>query len=261
MTTDWHQAGITAYRWPQRLSLALLALRECLWLYGALLIGRAQLDVPAVARALRQSGLSILPALTLMGLAAGLLMGNRTQTILIWLDFPSLVLPTVIDAITRELVPILVGVLVSSRAGVALAVRQATLVVTGERDALLTLGLDPIRFTTGPALLAMLVMSFAAAVWGNLTVLSATAFWLWQQEGVSVVLFWEVLTHTLSPALVAEGVFKPMLFALLIALVATVNGFTAPRQPQGIDQAATHTMIGAVTAIVLADTLLTLLLV
>jgi len=43
--------------------------------------------------------------------------------------------------------------------------RQATLAVSGEMDGLLVSGIDPIRFTLGPVLLAMLLMSFAFAVW------------------------------------------------------------------------------------------------
>ena len=48
-----------------------------------------------------------------------------------------------------ELVPILVGILVAGRAGVALAVRQATLVVSGQMDGLLVTGTNPIQFTLG----------------------------------------------------------------------------------------------------------------
>jgi phospholipid/cholesterol/gamma-HCH transport system permease protein len=239
--------------WLDRLGLAPLALIECLRLYGSILQGKARLDLPSFAVALRQAGLSILPALTLVGIAAGAILGSQTQDILAWFDLPGLVLPAVIDGVVSQVVPILVGILVSGRAGVALAVRQATLVVTGERDALLVMGIDPIRFTLGPVLPAMLIMGCAAAVWGNLVTLGATAIWLGYTEDVPMALFLEVLTRTLSLSDCFEAVLKPMLFALLVALVATVNGLTAIRRPQDIDRAATRTMIGAVTTILLAD--------
>lgn len=236
-----------------RLVLAPLALIECLRLYAEILQGRARLDLPSFAMALRQSGLSILPALTLVGVAAGMILGSRTQSVLVWFDLPALVLPALIGGVVTEIVPILVGILVSGRAGVALAVRQATLVVTGERDALLVMGIDPIRFTLGPVLPAMLIMGLAVAVWGNLVTLGATAIWLRYTEDVSIALFLDVLTRALSLSDCLEAAIKPIFFALLVALVATINGITALRRPQSIDRAATRTMIGAVTTILLAD--------
>ena len=52
---------------------------------------------------------------------------------------------------------------------------------------------------------------------------------------------------------------KPMLFALLIALIATINGTAAGRDPLSVGEAATRTMIGAVAAILLADLVVILL--
>jgi phospholipid/cholesterol/gamma-HCH transport system permease protein len=56
----------------------------------------------------------------------------------------------------------------------------------------------------------------------------------------------------------AEALVKPLLFALVIALIATVNGSIAGRDPEGISRAATQTMIGAVTTILLIDLLFAL---
>ena len=48
------------------------------------------------------------------------------------------------------------------------------------------------------------------------------------------------------------------LFSLVIALIATVNGSSAGRDPEGISEAATRTMVGAVTTILLIDLLFAL---
>jgi len=152
-----------------------------------------------------------------------------------------------------------VGILVAGRAGVALAVRQATLSVNGEVDGLLSNGIDPIQFTVAPVLLAMLLMSFAFAVWGTLMTFLATFLWLWVQADIPPALFLDSLSTVLGPQDLLEAILKPMLFALLIALVATINGTAAGRDPQGIGEAATRTMIGAVTTILVADLLVILL--
>lgn len=246
--------------WVEGIGFAGLALLSCIGLYLRILVGRSRLDLPAFAASLRQAGLSILPAITLTSMAVGLILGHQTKSILVQFDLPGLVLVSVTYAIVMEVVPILVGILVAGRAGVALAVRQATLTVSGEMDGLLVSGIDPIQFTLGPVLLAMLLMSFAFAVWGSLVTFGATSLWLWVMADIPPALFLDALTQALSPGDLLEAVIKPMLFALLIALIATVNGTAAGRDPEGIPEAATRTMIGAVAAILFADLLYILLL-
>jgi phospholipid/cholesterol/gamma-HCH transport system permease protein len=138
--------------WLARLGLAGATLATCLGFYLRVLFGRERLDVPTFSEALRQAGLSILPALTLVTAILGLILGNQTVSVLSDFDLPGLILLTIAYAVVMELVPLLVGILVASRAGVALAVRQATLVVTGEMDGLLVCGINPIHFSTGPVL-------------------------------------------------------------------------------------------------------------
>lgn len=244
---------------PARLGLATLALRSCIGLYLGILTGKERLDMPAFTEALRQAGLSMLPAITLVTAIVGLILGNQTASVLAQFDLPGLILLTIAYAVVMELVPILVGILVAGRAGVALAVRQATLIRSGEMDGLLITGINPIQFTLGPVLLAMLIMSFAFAVWGTLVTFVTALFWLWGAAGVPPTLFLDALKHALTPADLLEALGKPLVFALVIALIATVNGTVAGRDPTGISRAATGTMIGAVTAILLIDLLFILL--
>lgn len=253
----WRNAPDRPFEGPlgrvEGIGLAALTLMGCLGVYLRILLGRARLDLPAFAAALRQSGLSILPAITLVAVVVGAILGRQTQSILERFDLPGLVLLPLTYGLVMELVPVLVGILVAGRAGVALAVRQATLTVTGEVDGLLVNGIHPIRYTVAPVLLAMLLMSFAFVVWVSLVTFAAAFLWLWAQVNIPPALFLDALAQSLSPLDILEALGKPLLFALLIALIATVNGTAAGRDPQGIGEAATRTMIGAVAAILVAD--------
>lgn len=245
--------------WPAKLGLAVFALASCLRLYLGILAGRSRLDLPAFAIALRQSGLSMLPAITLVSAIVGIILGDRTSAVLMRLDLPGLILVTIAYSVVMELIPILVGILVAGRAGVSLAVRQATLVVSGEMDGLLVTGNNPIQLTLGPMLVAMVLMSFAFAVWGTLVTFASAILWLWGTAGVSPSLFLDALKRALAPGDLMEALGKPPLFALAIALIATVNGTLAGHDPAGTSRAATGTMIGAVTTILLIDLLFVLL--
>jgi phospholipid/cholesterol/gamma-HCH transport system permease protein len=252
------QHGVAALGWIERLGLAALTLRLCLGHYLGIVIGRERLDLPAFAAALRQSGLSILPAITLVMTAVGLILGRQAGTILDNFNLPSLVLLPISYAVVMELIPLLVGIMVAGRAGVALAVRQATLTVSGQMDGLLVCGVNPITFTTAPVLLAMLVMSFAFAVWGSLVTLGTALLWLLMVSDVNPADLADALRRALTLGDLVEALIKPLLFALVIALIATVNGSIAGRDPEGISRAATQTMIAAVTTILLIDLLFAL---
>jgi phospholipid/cholesterol/gamma-HCH transport system permease protein len=243
----------------QQAGLAAVALGDCLALYLRILAGRERLDLPALTAALRQSGLSILPALSLISAAVGVILGAQTESLLGDFDLPGLVLLSVGYTIAVELAPILTGVLVAGRAGVALAVRQATMLASEELDGLLLCGINPIQFTLGPSLLAMLIMSFAFAVWSALVAFAAAGVWLWTQAGVPPALFLDALRASFEPGDLMAAFLKPPMFALTIALIATVNGNLAGRDPRGASLAATRTMIGAVTAILLTDLLFVLI--
>lgn len=245
--------------WLEEVGLAWLTLASCLGLYLRILAGRDRLDLPAFAAALRQTGLSVLPAITLVAVALGLILGSQAASVFKEFDLPRLpVLILTIDVVL-ELVPILVGILVAGRAGVALAVRQAGLTVSGEMDGLIVSGMDPVRFTLGPVLLAMLLMSFALTVWVGLTTCAALAAWLWGRAGVPPALFVDALRQSVDLADLVEALAKPLIFAIAVALIASVCGLAAGRDPDGQGRAATRTMIGAVTAILLTDLVFVLL--
>jgi phospholipid/cholesterol/gamma-HCH transport system permease protein len=240
------------------LGLAARTLIECLGLYLDILLGRDRLDLPALTAALRQAGLSILPAVTLVTAALGVILGRQAAAVLDNFNFPGALLFTITYAVVMEFVPLLVGVLVAGRAGVALAVRHATLVVTGQMDGLLVSGVNPLRFVTGPTLLAMLAMSFGFLVWGSLVTVGTAFLWLFLFSDVPPYQLIDAVRNTLGPYDVREAVTKPLVFAVVVALIATVNGSIAGRDPEAIGEAATRTMIGAVTSILLIDLLFVL---
>jgi phospholipid/cholesterol/gamma-HCH transport system permease protein len=102
-------------------------------------------------------------------------------------------------------------------------------------------------------------MSFAFAVWGSLVALGTAYLWLLGASDLAPAELADALRRSLTAADLIEAVTKPMVFALVIAVIATVNGSRAGRDPEGIGDAATQTMIGAVTSILLIDLLYVLM--
>ena len=238
--------------------MGLFVLRDCLGLYRDILLGRNRLDLKIFVDDLRETGLSILVGVTLVAVVVGLIIGKETQDILATVKIPGLLIGTIGLAIVTEFAPLLVGLFVAGRSGVALAVRIGSMVLNHEVDGLVVCGINPIQYTVGPMLLAMLLMSFGLAVWTGLIVVGVTAAWLWFKAGIPWSLFLDSLKTVLELKDILNSVFKPMVFSIFIALIAAVNGSRVSRHVEAVSAAATRTMISAIAAILLVDLLFVL---
>ncbi len=238
--------------------MGLFVLRDCLRLYRDILLKRNRLDLKAFAGALRETGLSILFGITLVSAVVGLIVGKETEDILDKVNIPGLLIGTIGRTIINEFAPLLVGLFVAGRSGVALAVRIGSMVLNHEIDGLVVCGINPIQYTVGPMLLAMLVMSFCLAVWTDLVVVGVTAAWLWFYAGITWSLFLDSLKQVLELRDVVASVVKPMVFSIFIALIAAVNGSLVARRVEEVSRAATRTMISAIAAILLINLLFVL---
>ncbi len=237
----------------ENLGLAYFILLDCLRLYKDILLGRSRLDLKIFVDDLREAGLTILVRLTLVAVVVGLIIGIQSQNILEKINIPDLLLGAIGLSIIKEFAPLLVGFFVAGRSGIALVVRIGTMIMNREIDGLIVSGINPIQYIVAPMLLAMLLMSFALAVWTGLIMLGATSTWLWHQMGIPWWSFYDDLRAVLNTGDILISVGKPLIFSILIVLIAGVNGCRVGRQVEAVSQAATRTMISAIAAILLVD--------
>jgi len=237
----------------ENLGLAYFILLDCLRLYKDILLGHSRLDLKIFVDDLREAGLTILARLTLVAVVVGLIIGIQSQNILEKINIPDLLLGAIGLSIVKEFAPLLVGFFVAGRSGIALVVRIGTMIMNREIDGLLVSGINPIQYIVAPMLLAMLLMSFALAVWTGLVMLGVTSTWLWQQMGMPWWSFYDGLRAVLNVGDVLISVVKPLIFSILVVLIAGVNGCRSGRQVEAVSQAATRTMISAIAAILLVD--------
>ena len=172
----------------------------------------------------------------------------------------SFVGPVVALAITREMVPVLASLMVSGRAGSAMAAEIGTMVVTEQVDALRTMAVDPVEYLVVPRVVATAFMlpvtvliGDMLGVWGgslvvvNLYQSSATGYW----DGI-----WTILTlKDLN-----SGLIKAAVFGLLIALFGCQNGFHTTGGAQGVGRATTRAVVSGSMAILISNFFLTKLL-
>ncbi len=158
-------------------------------------------------------------------------------------------------AITREFAPLITGILVAGRSGSALAARLATMTISQEVDALRVMGINPVRFLVVPSLLAMLVGLPALVVWADLVSLLGAGAYVSGELGMTLRSFYLQTLDALDVNDVMHGVWKSLIFGVLVALIGIVDGSAVRGGAEGVGRVTTDSVVHGITAIVLTDML------
>ena len=238
-----------------RIGYAATLFWQCLLLYGRILVARDRLDLPRFSRDSHELGLEILPMVTVISATAGVILGIQAHNLLQSVDIPYLAMGIVANTIVGEFSPLLIGLLVAGRAGVSLTVRIGTMVGRQEIDGLIVSGINPVQFTVGATLLAVLTMSFALVIWSQLVMLLAAGLSLSVVDAIPLGLFVDAIAHTVTVSDLMLSVAKALLFGLLVTLIAATEGSSVSRRPDATSRAATRTMLQGIAWILIADLL------
>lgn len=159
-------------------------------------------------------------------------------------------------AIARELGPVLTGVVVAARAGSAIAAEIGTMKVTEQIDALRALAVSPIQYLVVPRVLAaVLMVPLVCALADAGGILGGTL--LSQSEGVLPVVYWNSMKQFLDLSDFTRGIFKTLVFGLIIALVGCHQGLRTRGGATEVGHATTNAVVLSIILIYLANFVLT----
>src|SRR5438477_354892 len=147
-------------------SLASLGGRAAYYTVVAPLRGKPLRLQRAVSQAM-DVGVRALPILSLITFFIGLILALQAAYELRRFGAMNYVATAVAISMSRELGPLITGIVVIGRSGSAFAAEIGTMKVTEEIDALETMAISPIRFLVAPKFLAMIVMLPCLTIWAN----------------------------------------------------------------------------------------------
>ncbi|HEV2562645.1 MAG TPA: ABC transporter permease [Rhizomicrobium sp.] len=163
----------------------------------------------------------------------------------------------VLVGITRELGPVIAGLMVAGRVAAAIAAEIGTMRVTEQIDALTTLSTNPIKYLVVPRLLAavitMPILVFIAdsiGVFGGYV--AAT-----QSLGFNGAVYLKNTVDALAYRDVSSGLIKAAVFGFIIALMGCYNGFNSKGGAQGVGEATTSAVVSSSILILAANYILT----
>ena len=163
----------------------------------------------------------------------------------------------VVLAITRELGPVMAGLMVAGRIGAAYAAEIGTMRVTEQIDALTTLSTDPHKYLVLPRLIAGLAMLPCLVLVGDIIGVFGGYLVSIHELGFSPGPYIKSTFDFLETKDVVSGLVKASAFGFIIALMGCYHGFHSKGGAQGVGAATTHAVVSASILILLANYFLT----
>lgn len=172
----------------------------------------------------------------------------------------SLVGPTVGLGITRELGPVLTGMIVAARAGGAMAARLGTMRVTEQIDALEVMGVEPRQYLISPRIVAALLSApLLTGVFDFLAMLGSYLLCIKVLE-MDEATFWDRTALWLQPSHINEGLFKAAIFGLFFSVICTHRGYTTTGGAAGVGNSTNRGVVASMVLIIVSDFFLTSLI-
>jgi phospholipid/cholesterol/gamma-HCH transport system permease protein len=186
-----------------------------------------------------------LPVVGLTAVFTGMVLALQSYTGFARFNAESAVATVVVLSITRELAPVLAGLMVAGRIGAAMAAEIGTMRVTEQIDALSTLSTNPYKYLVAPRLLAgfimlpccVLVADIIGVFGGYLISVHKLGF----NPSVYIKNTWQFLEFMD----VLSGLVKAAVFGFLIALMGCYHGYYSKGGAQGVGSATTNAVVSA----------------
>ncbi len=143
----------------------------------------------------------------------------------------------------REMGPFMTGLIIAASVGSAIAAQLGTMKVSEEIAALEVMSIDPNRFLVMPRLLALAIMMPILTVYTNLLGIIGGGIVGSTQLGVSFAAYIDNATRFAENKDLFVGLFKAVIFGIIIATVACYQGLSTTEGAVGVGRATRQTVI------------------
>lgn len=199
------------------------------------LIGRQMINI----------GYYSLPVVGLTAIFSGMVLALQSYTGFARFNAESAIANVVVLSITRELGPVLAGLMVAGRIGASMAAEIGTMRVTEQIDALTTLSTNPYKYLIAPRLIAgLLMLPLLVLVADIIGVFGGYLVGVYKL-GFNPSVYMSNTVDFLEPLDVISGLVKAAAFGFIIALMGCYHGFRSQGGAQGVGSATTNAVVSA----------------
>jgi len=213
-----------------------------------------------IIQQMSEIGVDSVPVVSLMAIFIGMVIGLQTGHELARFHAEQFLGVGVAATLTRELAPVLTGLIIAGRAGASITAEIGTMKVSEEVDALRAMAIDPVRYLVMPRFLATIMVLPLLAMLTN--VLGITGGYLIGQIqlGVTLSQYVDNMVDFVTIKDVMNGVVKAIVFGVIVSIISCYEGLNARGGARGVGRATTYSVVLSFLLIFVFDYFITHLL-
>lgn len=210
-----------------------------------------------IFRQLLNIGYYSLPVVGMTALFTGMVLALQSYTGFTRFNAEGAIAGVVALSITRELAPVLAGLMVAGRVGASIAAEIGTMRVTEQIDALTTLSVNPFKYLVAPRILAgtltlplLVLIADIIGIYGGYVV---AIYSLDFSVGAYISQTWDII----EPIDVISGLVKAGVFGFIVSVMGCYHGYNSARGAQGVGAATTNAVVSSSILILIFNFILT----
>jgi len=216
--------------------------------------------VKSVIKQMELIGFNSVPVVITTALSTGMVLALQSYTGFKRFGAETLIGTVVTLSMTRELGPVLTGLMVAGRAGAAMAAELGTMRVTEQIDALSTLATNPMKYLVVPRFVASTLMMFFLTALGMIIGITGGYFVGVKVLGTNPVTYINNSINNTEVTDIWYGLVKALVFGAVVGLIGCYKGFHTEGGAEGVGKATTGAVVISCMLILILDYFLSALL-
>lgn len=210
-------------------------------------------ELKSTTKQMVEIGINSLPVVLITAVFTGMVLALQSYTGFKRFGAESLVGSVVALSMTRELGPVLTALIVTGRAGAAMAAELGTMRVTEQIDALETLATNPVKYLVVPRFISGTIMLPSLAVVADIIGIIGGYFVTVVVFGTSPNLYMKMTWDHLEIDDIYHGLIKAGVFGAILSLISCYKGFYTRGGAEGVGKATTGAVVISSMAILISD--------
>lgn len=207
-----------------------------------------------------QCGVLSLPVVLLTGAFTGMVLAVQS-----YYQFHQMTMDTAIGilvglSMTRELGPVLTGVMVAGRVGASMAAELGSMRVTEQIDALRAMATDPVRYLIVPRFLACVIMVPILTTFSIFIGILGGYFVGVKMLHINHTFFIQNMVDYTKISDLMSGLAKATFFGMLVSVISCYKGYMAENGAEGVGLATTEAVVFSCISILVSDFFLSIIL-
>ena len=216
--------------------------------------------VKSVLKQMEVIGVNSVPVVMTTAISTGMVLALQSYTGFKRFGAESLIGAVVSLSMTRELGPVLTGLMVAGRAGASMAAELGTMKGTEQIDALTTLATNPMKYLVVPRFVASTVMMFFLTILGMMIGVTGGYFVGVKVLGANPVTYYNQSVNNTEMTDIWYGLIKALVFGAVVGLIGCYKGFNTVGGAEGVGKATTGAVVISCMLILILDYFLSALL-